>query len=95
MLTVGCMLARTLLGGIPPLRFFLPDSEKTAARSAAGFSPTFPGNNCAYFILKEENFTISKGQVTRSGQVIQPPNRFVIVPWPELSTDEHEAFRIT
>ena len=40
-------LTRALLGGgaferpPPPLRFF-EDSEKTAARSAAGFSPTLP-----------------------------------------------------
>ena len=54
--SVFVLLTRALLGGgfepPPPLRFF-PDSEKTAARSAAGFSPSLPGNNCAHFVKRK------------------------------------------
>ena len=47
------LLTRALLGGgafeRPPLRFF-EDSEKTAAHSAAGFSPTLPPIFSATFV---------------------------------------------
>ena len=45
----------------PPLRFFA-DSEKTAARSAAGFWGTLWGKPCA---------TFGKKKLTRSGQVTE------------------------
>ena len=50
-------------GGLvqPPLRFFA-DSEKTAARSAAGFWATLWGKPCAIF---------GKKNLTRSGQVTE------------------------
>ena len=56
-------LART--GGLvqppPPLRFFA-DNEKTAARSAAGFSATLWGKPCVIF---------GKKKLTESGQVTE------------------------
>ena len=47
-----CTLTFALLGGVfehPPLRFFA-DSKKTAARSAAGFSPTLSPIFLATFV---------------------------------------------
>ena len=56
-------LARTGggVGATPPLRFFA-DSEKTAARSAAGFWATLWDKPCAIF---------GKKNLTRSGQVTE------------------------
>ena len=67
-----CILTRALLGGggvwtPPPLRFF-EDSEKTAARSAAGFHPPYPHlfrNFC-------KNFDPMPCEVRSPGQVKWP-----------------------
>ena len=59
-----CIIPRPYRGGVgatPPLRFFT-DSEKTAARSAAGFWATLWGKPSAIF---------SKKNLTGSGQVTE------------------------
>ena len=62
-------LTRALLGGgafeRPPLRFF-EDSEKTAARSAAGFSPTLPPIFSATFVKISAQGHVRSGHQVRS-----------------------------
>ena len=62
-------LTRALLGGgafeRPPLRFF-EDSEKTAARSAAGFSPTLPPIVSATFVKISTQCHVRSGHQVRS-----------------------------
>ena len=63
-------LTRALLGGgrlnaPPPLRFF-EDSEKTAARSAAGFSPTLPPIFSATFVKISAQDHVRSGHQVRS-----------------------------
>ena len=63
-------LTRALLGGggrlnAPTLRFF-EDSEKTAARSAAGFSPTLPPIFSATFVKISSQCHVSSGHQVRS-----------------------------
>ena len=62
-------LTRALLGGgafeRPPLRFF-EDSEKTAARSAAGFSPTLPPILSATFVKISAQGHVRSGHQIRS-----------------------------
>ena len=63
-------LTRALLGGgaferPPPLRFF-QDSEKTAARSAAGFSPTLPPIFSATFVKISTQCHVRSGHQVRS-----------------------------
>ena len=68
-----CMyvLTRALLGGgaferpPPPLRFF-EDSKKTAARSAAGFSPTLPPIFSATFVKISTQCHVRSGHQVRS-----------------------------
>ena len=55
-------------GGVwapPPLRFF-EDSEKTAARSAAGFSPTLPPIFSATFVKISTKCHMRSGHQVRS-----------------------------
>ena len=63
------ILTRALLGGgafeRPPLRFF-EDSEKTAARSAAGFSPTLPPIFSATFVKMSTQCHVRSGHQVRS-----------------------------
>ena len=63
------MLTRALLGGgafeRPPLRFF-EDSKKTAARSAAGFSPTLPPIFSATFVKISTQCHVRSGHQVRS-----------------------------
>ena len=63
------LLTRALLGGgrlnAPPLRFF-EDSEKTAARSAAGFSPTLPPIFSATFVKISTQCHVRSGHQVRS-----------------------------
>ena len=49
----------------PPLRFF-EDSEKTAARSAAGFSPTLPPIFSATFVKISAQGHVRSGHQVRS-----------------------------
>ena len=49
----------------PPLRFF-EDSEKTAARSAAGFSPTLPPIFSATFVKISPQGHVRSGHQVRS-----------------------------
>ena len=89
-------LTRVLLGGgaferPPPLRFF-EASENTAARSAAGFSPTLPPIFSATFVKISTH--AMWGQVTRSGQVTQLQNKFPIAPRLQCSRESYETFRI-
>ena len=61
-------LTRALLGGAferPPLRFF-EDSEKTAARSAAGFSLTLPPIFSATFVKMSAQGHVRLGHQVRS-----------------------------
>ena len=62
-------LTRALLGGggrlNAPLRFF-EDSEKTAARSAAGFSPTLPPIFSATFVKISTQCHVRSGHQVRS-----------------------------
>ena len=64
------VLTRALLGGgaferPPPLRFF-EDSKKTAARSAAGFSPTLPPIFSATFVKISTQCHVRSGHQVRS-----------------------------
>ena len=63
----GRGLTRALLGGAfeRPLRFF-EDSEKTAARSAAGFSPTLPPIFSATFVKNSTQCHMRSGHQVRS-----------------------------
>ena len=74
-----------------PLRFF-EDSENTAARSAAGFSPTLP----PIFSTTFGKFRPKAmwGQVTRSGQETQLQNNFPIAPQPQWFRESYETFGI-
>ena len=62
-------ISRALLGGgafeRPPFRFF-EDSEKTAARSAAGFSPTLPPIFSATFVKISAQSHVRSGHQVRS-----------------------------
>ena len=49
----------------PPLRFF-EDNEKTAARSAAGFSPTLPRIFSATFVKISTQCHVRSGHQVRS-----------------------------
>ena len=75
----------------PPLRFF-EDSEKTAARSAAGFSPTLPPSFPQ--LLWKFGPNAMWGQVTRSGQVTQLQNNFPIAPRLQCFKESYETFGI-
>ena len=64
------VLTRALLGGgaferPPPLRFF-DASENTAARSAAGFSPTLPPISSATFVKNSTQCHVRSGHQVRS-----------------------------
>ena len=106
----GRRLTRALLGGVwtnaPPLllRFF-EASENTAARSAAGFSPTLPPilstTLFVIFFFKNSVWNFVKilpnamwGQVTRSGQVTQLQNTFPIGPRLQCFRESYESFGI-
>ena len=75
----------------PPLRFF-EDSKKTAARSAAGFSPTLSPIFSATFVKISTH--AMWGQVTRSGQVTQLQNNFPIAPRLQCFRESYETFGI-
>ena len=67
---VSSKISRALLGGgaferPPPLRFF-EDSKKTAARSAAGFSPTLSPIFSATFVKISTQFHVRPGHQVRS-----------------------------
>ena len=91
--TIRLITPRPAGGGVerPPLRFF-EDSEKTAARSAAGFSPTLP----PIFpqLLWKFRPNAMWGQVTRSGQVTQLQNNFPIAPRLQCFRESYETFGI-
>ena len=90
----GRRLTRALLGGgrlNAPLRFF-EDSEKTAARSAAGFSPTLPPSFPQ--LLWKFRPKAMWGQVTRSGQVTQLQNNFPIAPRLQCFRESYKTFGI-
>ena len=62
-------LTRALLGGrlnAPPLRFFEDSKKKTAARSAAGFSPTLPPIFSATFVKISAQGHVRSGHQVRS-----------------------------
>ena len=64
----GWHLTRALLGGrlnAPLLRFF-ENSEKTAARSAAGFSPNLPPIISATFVKISTRCHVRSGHQVRS-----------------------------
>ena len=86
-------LTRALLGGRlnAPLRFF-EDSKNTAARSAAGFSPTLPLSFPQ--LLWKFRPKAMWGQVTRSGQVTQLQNNFPIAPRLQCFRESYETFGI-
>ena len=81
-------------GGVwtPPLRFF-EDSEKTAARSAAGFSPPPYPPSFPQLLWKFQPKAVW-GQVTRSGQVTQLQNNFPIAPRLQCFRESYETFGI-
>ena len=60
----------------PPLRFF-EDSEKTAARSAAGFSPTLPPIFSATFVKISAQGHVRSGHQVRSSD---PTTKYVTFP---------------
>ena len=67
-LSITYELTHALLGGgrlNAPLRFF-EDSEKTAARSAAGFSPTLPSIFSATFVKILAQGHVRSGHQVRS-----------------------------
>ena len=94
--------SRALLGGggrlnAPPPRF-IEDSENTAARSAAGFSPTWPP--CFPQLLWKfrhkvvQGHKVMQGQVTSPGQVTKLQNKFPIALRLQCFWERYETFGI-
>ena len=90
-------LTRALLGGgaferPPPPSGFSRIAKKTAARSAAGFSPTL--SPIFSQLLWKFRPNAMWGQVTRSGQVTQLQNNFPIAPRLQCFRESYETFGI-
>ena len=76
-----------------PRAVFFADSKKTAARSAARFSPTLCAPSFRQLLWKFRS-CIMQGRVTRSGQVTRPYKNFTIAPQLQCLRENYETFRI-